>query len=134
MKPITWMYVGAVILILMAACGLGVGGFIYLGSLGMTGNQGTYANIAGVLSCLGLIAGLGGIVLIFQAVRKTKADTAQNVTLKVDLPGEMNVEKMKCQSCGGVLSSDDIKIINGAPMVTCPFCKTVYQLTEEPKW
>ena len=27
MKPTTWMYVGAVILLLMAACGVGVGGF-----------------------------------------------------------------------------------------------------------
>jgi len=130
MKPITWMYVGAVILIIMAACGLGVGGFIYLGSLGGA----EVGSLPVILSCLGTISGLIGIVLIIQAVRKTKSDTAQNVTLKVDLPGDVNVEKMKCQSCGGVLTADDIKVINGAPMVTCPFCKTVYQLTEEPKW
>jgi Na+/melibiose symporter-like transporter len=24
--------------------------------------------------------------------------------------------------------------VTGAPMVTCPFCKTNYQITEEPKW
>jgi hypothetical protein len=130
MKPITGMYIGAIVLLLMAACGLGLGGFIYLGSMG--GAQ--VGNIPIVLSCLGVLAGVAGIVLIFLAVRKTKSDTAQNVTLKVDLPADVNVEKMKCQSCGGVLTADDIKIINGAPMVTCPFCKTVYQLTEEPKW
>ncbi len=27
-----------------------------------------------------------------------------------------------------------IKVVNGAPMVTCPYCHTVYQITEEPKW
>ena len=134
MKPITWIYVGAVVLIVMAACGLGVGGFIYMGSFGMAGNQSTYTNIAGVLACLGLLAGAGGIWLIITAVRKTRAETAQNVTLQVDLPADVNVEKLKCQSCGGVLTADDIKMVNGAPMVTCPFCKTVYQLTEEPKW
>jgi phage FluMu protein Com len=130
MKPITWIYVGAVVLLLMAACGLGLGGFIFLGSLGG-------ANVGSlhiILAVIGILAGTAGIILIFAAVRKTKADTAQNVTLKVDLPGDVNVEKMKCQSCGGVLTSDDIKMVNGAPMVTCPFCKTVYQLTEEPKW
>jgi hypothetical protein len=130
MKSITWMYVGAVVLLLMAACGLGLGGFIYLGSLGGA----RVGSVHIILSVLGIIAGIAGIILIFLAVRKTKADTAQNVTLKVDLPGDVNVEKMKCQSCGGVLTADDIKVINGAPMVTCPFCKTVYQLTEEPKW
>jgi len=41
---------------------------------------------------------------------------------------------MKCKSCGGVLSANDIKMVNGAPMVNCPYCNTVYQLTEEPKW
>jgi len=134
MKPITWMYVGAVILLLMAACGLGVGLFIILGSYGMPSDQGSYRTIGGSMVSLGLLSSLAGIILIFLAVRKTKSDTAQNVTLKVDLPGDVNVEKMKCQSCGGVLTADDIKVINGAPMVTCPFCKTVYQLTEEPKW
>jgi uncharacterized Zn finger protein len=52
----------------------------------------------------------------------------------VDLPGETKVEAMKCKSCGGTLTSDNIKLVNGAPMVTCPFCGTVYNLTEEPKW
>ena len=28
----------------------------------------------------------------------------------------------------------DIKLVAGAPVVTCPFCGTTYQLTEEPKW
>jgi len=134
MKSITWMYVGAVILLLMAACGLGVGGFIFIGSFGMPSDQSIYKVISSILAVLGLITGIAGVILIFMAVRKTRADTAQNVTLKVDLPGDVNVEKMKCQSCGGVLTADDIKVINGAPMVTCPFCKTVYQLTEEPKW
>jgi len=131
MKPVTWMYILAVILIVMAACGLGIGGFI---ALGRAGGANVQASMIAIPILLGLLGGLAGIALIIVAVRKTRSDTAQNVTLKVDLPGDVNVEKMKCQSCGGVLSADDIKVINGAPMVTCPFCKTVYQLTEEPKW
>jgi len=131
MKPTTWMYVGAVILLLLAAAGLCVGGFILLGASG--GAQGvTGVGSAGMY--IGAIALVGGIVLIVLAARKTKQETAQNVTLKIDLPGETKIEAMKCRSCGGELTADNIKLVNGAPMVTCPYCNTVYQLTEEPKW
>jgi uncharacterized Zn-finger protein len=29
---------------------------------------------------------------------------------------------------------DNIQMVAGAPVVNCPYCKTTYQLTEEPKW
>jgi hypothetical protein len=131
MKSTTWMYIGAVILFLAAAGGICLGGFLLLGAAG--GAQGvTGLGTAGVV--LGPIALVFGIILIVLAARKTKQETAQNVTLKVDLPGETKIEQMKCRSCGGTLTADNIKLVNGAPMVTCPYCNTVYQLTEEPKW
>jgi DNA-directed RNA polymerase subunit RPC12/RpoP len=131
MKPTTWLYIGAVILLLLAASGICVGGFILLGAAG--GAQGV-TGIGSVGVLLGAIALVGGIIMIVFAARKTKQDTAQNVTLKVDLPGETKIEQMKCKSCGGTLTADNIKLVNGAPMVTCPYCNSVYQLTEEPKW
>ncbi|MBN2388180.1 MAG: hypothetical protein JXB85_14275 [Anaerolineales bacterium] len=134
MKSTTWIYIGAVILLLMAACGIGLGGFLYLGSLDPVQGQPAWATAGGALACVGVLLVLGGIGLIVLAVRKTKQDTAQNVTLQVDLPGDTKIEQMKCQSCGGTLSSENIKLVNGAPMVNCPYCNTVYQLTEEPKW
>ena len=73
-----------------------------------------------------------GIILLIQ--RKEKAEAATNITLKVDLPAKVALDAMKCKSCGGSLGSDNIKLVNGAPVVTCPFCNSVYQLTEEPKW
>jgi hypothetical protein len=131
MKATTWFYVGAVLLLLMAAGGICIGGFLLLGASG--GAQGvTGLGSAGIV--IGVLALLGGIILLVLAARKTKQETAQNVTLKVDLPGDTKIEQMKCRSCGGTLTSDNIKLVNGAPMVTCPYCNTVYQLTEEPKW
>ena len=131
MKSTTWLYVGAVILLLLAAAGICVGGFILLGASG--GAQGvTGIGSAGVV--IGVIALAAGIVMVVLAARKTKQDTAQNVTYKVDLPGDTKIEEMKCKSCGGTLTADNIKLVNGAPMVTCPYCNSVYQLTEEPKW
>ena len=131
MKTATWLYVGAVILFLISACGLGLGGFIYLGS---TAGHSEWAPLASTLMCVGALAVPGGIAVMIYAVRKTKQDTAQNVTFKVDLPGQTRIEEMKCRSCGGTLKADNIKMIAGAPTVECPFCGTTYQLTEEPKW
>jgi Na+/melibiose symporter-like transporter len=75
-----------------------------------------------------------GFGLIWFASRKARSETAENVTYKVDLSGSVNLETMKCKSCGGTLTSENVKMVAGAPVVTCPFCGTTYQLTEEPKW
>lgn len=72
--------------------------------------------------------------LIWFASRKPKDETPGEVTYKVDLSGDINLESMKCRNCGGTLSSDNVKMVAGAPVVTCPYCGTIYQLTEEPKW
>jgi Na+/melibiose symporter-like transporter len=83
----------------------------------------------------GTISVLFGFGLIWLASRKPAgAAGEQNVTLKMDLPGETKISQMKCQSCGGSLSAENVKMIAGAPVVECPFCGSTYQLTEEPKW
>ncbi|OQX61467.1 MAG: hypothetical protein B5M51_07885 [Anaerolinea sp. 4484_236] len=74
-----------------------------------------------------------GLGLIWLAGRK-KASDEQEVTMNIDLSGDVNLETMKCKSCGGTLTSENITLVAGAPMVECPYCGTEYQLTEEPKW
>jgi sulfite exporter TauE/SafE len=108
-----------------------VGDFILLGAAG--GAQGV-TGIGSVSVVVGVLALVAGVVMIVLAARRTKQETAQNVTLKVDLPGDTKIEEMKCKSCGGTLTAENIKLVNGAPMVTCPYCNSVYSLTEEPKW
>jgi len=85
---------------------------------------------------IGLIGLVIGFVLIFVGTRLSPPVKAgdQVVNLTVDLPGEVGLESIKCQSCGSPLSSDDVKMVAGAPVVECPHCGTTYQLTEEPKW
>lgn len=85
---------------------------------------------------VGLISVAIGFGLIWFASRRmVKAGEAgQNVTLKIDLPANVSMDTLKCKSCGGSLSPDDIKMVAGAPVVTCPYCKSTYQITEEPKW
>lgn len=85
---------------------------------------------------VGLISVAIGFGLIWFAARRTTsgAGESNNVTLKIDLPANVNLDTLKCKSCGGTLTMDNIKMVAGAPVVNCPYCHTTYQLTEEPKW
>lgn len=76
-----------------------------------------------------------GFGLIFLAGR-LKRDTAaeQNVTLNIDLPANVDMDTLQCENCGGSLSPEDISMVAGAPVVTCPYCGSTYQITEKPKW
>ncbi len=117
MKTIS--YIGAAVLILF-------GVLMVLGSVDSAGNI--------IWLPVGLVLIGVGLAVIFIAAKKSSAVNTTNVTYNVDLPGNVNMDSIKCKSCGGTLSAKDITMVQGAPMVTCPFCHTVYQLTEEPKW
>jgi hypothetical protein len=84
---------------------------------------------------IGLLSvGIGFGVIWFAARRLPTAQAEGNVTLKIDLPANVDLDTLKCRSCGGALTTDNIKMVAGAPVVTCPYCGTTYQLTEDPKW
>jgi len=120
------MKAGKIILFVIAAV-LIFFGVIFLLSISANGDMGlvTYAAVFFVIAFL----------LIFFATRMKKpTEETTNVTLNIDLPGGVSMDTIKCTSCGSPLSEKDIKMVNGAPMVTCPSCGTSYQLTEEPKW
>jgi hypothetical protein len=113
-------YIGAAILIIF--------GFLFV--LGAFSSQGQVAWI-----CPGLILfGLGFGLIWLVSRRGAKAAGDQAVTYKIDLPANVNMDTIKCKSCGGTLAPENIQMVAGAPVVTCPYCHTTYQLTEEPKW
>lgn len=105
---------------------------IFFGILFVWGAFG--ANGQGGWILVGIISAAIGLVLVWFASRKPVVQAAPQVTLKVDLPGNVGMDTLKCKSCGGTLAPENIKMVAGAPVVTCPFCNTTYQLTEEPKW
>jgi hypothetical protein len=96
-------------------------------AFGTTFNSGWL--VTGVIS-----VAIGFGLILFAGRQKPSAASGDNVTLNIDLPADVKLDTLKCQSCGGVLTPDDIKMVAGAPVVTCPYCHTTYQLTEEPKW
>ena len=85
---------------------------------------------------IGLISvGLGfGLIWLGSRRKALASGQEQNVTYKIDLPTTTNLDSLKCNSCGGSLTTDNIKLVAGAPVVNCPYCHTTYQLIEEPKW
>jgi len=83
----------------------------------------------------GVVLIVVAIVAIVIATRvKPATPPADNVTLNISLPGNVSMDTLKCKSCGGTLGPKDVQMVAGAPVVTCPYCHTTYQLTEEPKW
>jgi hypothetical protein len=130
MSSKTLLTIGAVILFLVGLVLLFFGFVYFTAAPSAGGSTGT----AGVLALAGLIFIAGGAGLVYAAMRGTKTEVVQQVTMKVDLPGETKISAMTCRNCGGTLKPENIKMVGGAPMVVCPFCGTTYQLTEEPKW
>lgn len=129
----TFLYIGAAILFIIGLCLLGFGGITLYGSTAPNG-QTSWLPIGLALGVFGLLILAGGAGMIVAALRGTKTEVVQQVTMKVDLPGQTKIEEVKCRSCGGTLTAKDITLANGAPMVNCPYCHTAYQMTEEPKW
>jgi len=120
------MKAGKIILFVIAAI-LIFFGVIFLLSISANGD-------VSLLWYAGAFLLIAFILIFFAARMKKPTEEVTNVTLNIDLPGDVTMESIKCKSCGSPLSEKDVKMVNGAPMVTCSSCGTTYQLTEEPKW
>jgi len=86
--------------------------------------------IVGVIS-----VGIGlGIIALIKLREPKPAQPPQEIIQKIDLSGDMELETLKCQKCGGELQKDSISIREGAIFISCPYCGSAYQMVEEPKW
>jgi DNA-directed RNA polymerase subunit RPC12/RpoP len=91
-------------------------------------NPGGRLLVGGILVVLGL-----GIIV---AIRLREPKPKQEVVVKqqIDIGGDVDMEALKCQSCGAQLDKSAISLVEGAVVVTCPYCNATYQIVEEPKW
>jgi DNA-directed RNA polymerase subunit RPC12/RpoP len=86
-----------------------------------------------VVGIISVAIGLGIIALV--KLREPKpAQPPQEIIQKIDLSGDIEMETLKCQKCGGELQKDSITIKEGAVFISCPYCGSAYQMVEEPKW
>jgi DNA-directed RNA polymerase subunit RPC12/RpoP len=121
------MTAGRIIAYIGAALFLIFGFFFILAAFGEQFNSGWL--ITGFI----LVAIGFGLIYLAGRLKKTAA-ADQSVTLNIDLPANVELDSFKCQNCGGSLSTDNVEMVAGAPVVKCPYCGTSYQLTEDPKW
>jgi predicted Zn finger-like uncharacterized protein len=56
------------------------------------------------------------------------------IVQKIEVPGKIKVQEIKCPNCSASLDIRQIKITNGIPTIKCPYCGYVFEVTEEPKW
>ena len=79
--------------------------------------------------------GIGLAIIVFIRLREPKpAQPPQEIIQKIDLSGDMEMEKLKCKECGAELEKESITVEAGAIMIDCPYCGSTYQMVEEPKW
>ena len=98
--------------------------------------------IAGGIASMstGLMLAVIGLIVLLFVYRLQKADANrpmivnQKVNISMDAGGKMEERQLKCKSCGAALTEKDLKIIEGGVMMTCPYCGTVTNLEEAPKW
>jgi DNA-directed RNA polymerase subunit RPC12/RpoP len=78
-----------------------------------------------------VVIGLGIIVAI--RLREPKPKQEVVIRQQLDIGGDIDMEALKCQSCGAQLDKSAISLAEGAAVVTCPYCNATYQIVEEPK-
>ncbi|TRO48503.1 hypothetical protein E2P60_00920 [Candidatus Bathyarchaeota archaeon] len=82
-----------------------------------------------VTSGLLFVIGIAIIVGIYYTTRKPKT-----VIQRLEVSGQMKAASINCPNCGASVDPNQIKLVSGVPYVTCPYCGTTFEVTEEPKW
>ena len=113
------------------ACILLLFGILWL--LAATSSSGENASPGGRF-VVGIVLLLAGGLCLFGALWKPGKEKELNIVQKVELPGDMRLEQLKCSSCGAKLDKDSISVKAGSIVVSCPYCRSTYEIEEEPKW
>jgi hypothetical protein len=92
------------------------------------------ASPAGRLLVGGLLVAVGLGIIVVVRLREPKPEQEVTIRQEIDLSGDVDLEAMQCERCGGHLGKDDVSLVQGAVMVNCPYCGATYQVVEEPKW
>ena len=92
------------------------------------------ASPVGRLLVGGLLVAVGLGIIVALRLREPKPEQEVTIRQEIDLSGDVDLEALQCERCGGHLSKDDVGMVEGAVMVNCPYCGSTYQIVEEPKW
>lgn len=111
-------------------------GVLFIWSAGAPGvNSGARLSTGLILIFVGLVfIGITIGIAVFIYRRLHPVENKVEITQKVDLSGDVNIEEMKCKKCGAQLSKDSVVLREGAIFVSCPYCGSDYEVEEAPKW
>lgn len=111
-------------------------GVLFIWSAGAPGvNSGERLKIGVILILVGLIfigITIGIAIYIYRKLHPKEEKI--EITQKVDLSGDVKLETLKCEKCGAQLDKNSITMKEGAIIVSCPYCGSVYEIEEAPKW
>jgi hypothetical protein len=131
----TIAYVLIVIGLIVACILIFFGVLAIWGAFTPGGGQPNLLVMGGITVGIGLvIVGLAVAAFVVIRIRRTKEAQKTEIVQKIDLSGDVELAKIKCQNCGGELNKDSITVREGAIFVDCPYCGASYQMVEEPKW
>jgi hypothetical protein len=82
----------------------------------------------------GLLVLLGFGIIIAVRLREPKPEQQVTIRQEIDLSGDIQMEELHCRNCGAKLDAKALTVVEGAVMVSCPYCGAAYQIVEEPKW
>ncbi|MFB3888730.1 MAG: hypothetical protein ACE14S_04500 [Candidatus Bathyarchaeia archaeon] len=73
--------------------------------------------------------GVAASYAAYASARKPKT-----IIHQVEVSGQMKAAPIKCPNCSASVDAATIKIVQGVPYATCPYCGHTFEVTEEPKW
>ena len=79
-----------------------------------------------------LIAGMMFVVALVIAYYITRS--SKTIVQKLEVSGDMKAVAIKCPHCSASMDANAIKMVQGVPYATCPYCGHTFEVTEEPKW
>jgi hypothetical protein len=82
---------------------------------------------------VGVVLLAAAVAFLWLALMKPKP-IETTLIQKIDVSGDVNLEQMKCRSCGGILNKDSVSVRAGGIFINCPYCGSAYQIEEAPKW
>jgi DNA-directed RNA polymerase subunit RPC12/RpoP len=67
--------------------------------------------------------------IAYYVTRKPKT-----IVQKLEVSGDMKAVALRCPDCSASVDAKSIKIVDGVPYATCPYCGHTFEVAEEPKW
>ncbi len=119
--------VGIIVAILMILFGV-------LFVIGSTDNEVQASGQLGLWCGVGVALIVVGLAIIGFAWWQKRKEQKIEITQQIELTGDLEMEKLKCEQCGAPVDKKSISVEAGAITVHCPYCGSVYQIAEEPKW